>query len=145
MAKIRNVGQLQDALDNEMGWRIKEISELKLSVRGASSLSQGTLIRAGLALLYAHWEGFIKNSSLNYLEFVNNQGCRYGDLKTCFIVLGVKSYTVRLGESKKSKSNIDAVDFLLSELDKPSKMIRHLRLIQSLTWGQVFLIIYFVL
>jgi hypothetical protein len=31
MSKIRTVTQLQEALDSEMGWRIKEISAFKLA------------------------------------------------------------------------------------------------------------------
>src|SRR5829696_2708866 len=71
---------------------------------------------------YAHWEGFIKNSSLHYAKFVSNQGYKYRELKTCFIVMGAKSYLARSLEAKKAKSNNDAVEFLLSEMDSTANL-----------------------
>jgi hypothetical protein len=89
---VRTLGGLQDALDSEYSWRLKEIANLKLSVRREQSLPQTTLIRAGVAIVYAHWEGFIKAASISYLEYVNSLGLTYGELKTCFAVLGMKSH-----------------------------------------------------
>lgn len=122
MSKIRTLTQLQDELDKEMSWRRKEISGLKLSVKSAGSLTEGTLVRAGVTLLYAHWEGFIKNSSLIYLNFVNNQGLTYKDLKSCFVVFGMKGHLNTLTVSRKSRANISAVDFIFEEMAKPAKM-----------------------
>lgn len=68
--KIRTLGQLQDALDSEMSWRLKEIADLKSNVKSTSGLARSTLIRAGTALLYAHWEGFIKAASSAYVLFL---------------------------------------------------------------------------
>jgi hypothetical protein len=100
MSKIRTLTQLQDALDKEMSWRHKEILGLKLSVRNAGQLPQSSIVRAGVALLYAHWEGFIKNSSLLYLNYVNNQGLCYKELQSCFVVFGLKGYLNILRTSK---------------------------------------------
>jgi hypothetical protein len=122
VVKIRNLNQLQDALDSEMAWRVKEISDLKFAIREANPLSEKTLTRAGLALLYSHWEGFVKAASLDYLNFVDNQGHLYRDLQSCFIVLGVKGRIDTVRESKKSEQNVQIVDFLVNELGKPTRM-----------------------
>jgi len=121
MAKIRNLTQLQEALDAEMSWRIKEISDFKL-VAKTQTVSSRTFIRAGVALIYAHWEGFIKAASEDYLNFVDNQGHIYRDLKTCFAVFGLKGRLAQLSDSRKAKPNIEALDFLLAEMDKPAKI-----------------------
>lgn len=121
MAKIRTLTQLQDALDAEMVWRVKEISTFKLATK-PKSVGQKTFVRAGVALVYAHWEGFIKMSSEDYLNFVNNQGHLSRDLKACFAVFALKGKLAQLADSKKSNLYIEAFEFVLSEMDKPAKM-----------------------
>ncbi len=121
MTKIRTLNQLQEVLDAEMSWRLKEISDFKLATKSSSESSR-TFLRAGVALVYAHWEGFIKAASEHYLNFVDNQGHRYRDLKTCFAVLGLKGKLALLSDSRKAKPNIEALDFVLAEMDRPAKM-----------------------
>lgn len=121
MLKIRTLTQFQEALDAEMGWRIKEISTFKMATK-SGDLNQKTFIRAGIALVYAHWEGFIKNASEIYINYVGNQGHNYRNLKSCFAVFGLKASLAQLSDSRKSKSNIEAFEFVLGEMDKPAKM-----------------------
>jgi hypothetical protein len=121
MAKIRTLTHLQEALDAEMSWRVKEISAFKLVTKGQTVTSR-TFIRAGVALVYAHWEGFIKAASQDYLNFVDNQGHIYRDLKTCFAVFGLKGRLASFSDSRKARPNIEALDFVLAEIDKPAKL-----------------------
>jgi hypothetical protein len=121
MEKIRTLAQLQEALDGEMGWRIKEISNFKLVAKRQPATAK-TFTRAGVALVYAHWEGFIKRASEAYLNFVDNQGCVYRELKTCFGVFGLKRRLALLGNSHKLRKNIEALEFILTEIDKPTRM-----------------------
>lgn len=116
MAKIRSQDHLQDALDRELGWRVKEILNLKTSIRSATSLSQATLIRASIALLYAHWEGFIKAASISYAEYVSTRGLRFADLKPCFIILGLRSKLVMLAMSKQALASSEALGFIQNRL-----------------------------
>lgn len=116
MAKFRTSNQLQDYLDAEFSWRIKEIADLKTAVRSAAPIPERTLIRAGIALLYAHWEGWVKNSLTAYLNYVNHQGHRYNELKSCMVVFGLKKRLNEIIESKSSNTSIAAIDFLMGEL-----------------------------
>ncbi len=104
-----------------MGWRIKEISTFKLAAR-TNGVNQKVFVRAGVALVYAHWEGFIRAAPEAYLNFVDNQGHVYRDLKSSFAIFGLKGKLVLLVESRQAKPNIEAFDFVLSELDKPDRM-----------------------
>lgn len=121
MAKIRTLDQLQEKLDTEMGWRIKELSHFKIATRSNKD-SARTFVRAGVALVYAHWEGFIKAASENYLSYVVYQGHIYRDLKTCFAVFGLKGKLSALNDSRKTKPNIEALEFVLAEMDRPARM-----------------------
>jgi len=121
MGKIRTLSQLQEALDTEMAWRIKEIAAFKIATK-SNDINRAVFVRAGIALVYAHWEGFIKSSSEHYLNFVDNQGHSYRDLKTCFGIFGLKGKLTTLVDSRKAKANAEAFDFILAEMDKPARM-----------------------
>lgn len=111
MAAVRTLSQLQDAMDQELAWRIKEVGTFRVeSARGGHKSRAFT--RAGVALLYAHWEGFIKRSAELYLEYVANRGLRYEDLTTCFIIFGLKGKLNTLVSSRKSTPNIEAMEFI---------------------------------
>jgi len=112
MTKIHNLSQLQTVLDKEFSWRLKEIANLKGAIRQQSSLSEKTLVRAGVTLLYAHWEGFVKSAALAYLDFVNSQGHRYDELTDCFVALGIRKRLGELVDAKKSALHIAAIDFI---------------------------------
>lgn len=122
MAKIRTVNQLQDRLDADLSWRIKEIADLKTAVRRAGVIPERTIIRAGVALLYGHWEGWVKTALTDYVSFVNSQGMRYDQLKSCFVVFGLKRQINDLVASRSSSTSITAVDFLLGQMSEPAKL-----------------------
>lgn len=122
MSKIRTADQLQEALDNELSWRLKEIASLKIVVKSSKALSKSTAVRAAIPLLYGHWEGFIKNASTYYLDFVNGQSLTYKELKSCFVVFGVKRKINDLISSKSSEISISTLDFLRDELNEKAKL-----------------------
>jgi MAE_28990/MAE_18760-like HEPN len=110
--KIRSLTELQDKLDSEMGWRIKEISSMKSSISAVSPLSRPTLIRAGIALSYAHWEGFIKNTSEAYLAYLNAKKLSYDELQDCFVALGLRAEISRAKNQSDAGGAIGVVDFI---------------------------------
>lgn len=112
MSKIRGLSELQASLDGALSWRIKEIAYVRSNAMRASSSAQATYVRAGVPLLYAHWEGFIKRASEAYLEYVSNQNLTFDQLANCFVVFGVKGHLNNLIDSKKSAVTIEAVRFL---------------------------------
>lgn len=122
MSKIKTLGQLQDSLDIEFSWRLKEIANLKIAVKKSDTLSKKTLVRAFLPLLYAHWEGFIKNTATKYLDFVNGQNLKYCDLQNCFVVFGIKRHINNIISSKKAAVSISTIDLIRSELNNKAKL-----------------------
>lgn len=122
MSKIKTIDQLQNILDREFSWRLKEIANLKIVVRTSGNLNKKTAVRAAIPLLYGHWEGFIKNTSTYYLEYVNGQSLTYRELRSCFVVFGVKRKINDLVSSKNSSVSISTLDFLRNELDEKAKL-----------------------
>ncbi|ALK87285.1 MAE_28990/MAE_18760 family HEPN-like nuclease [Limnohabitans sp. 63ED37-2] len=122
MRRLKTQNQLQDFLDAELSWRVKEISTLKAAVKSSAFISEQTLVRASVALLYAHWEGFIKSAATGYITYVNNQGLNYSQLKTCFVVLGFKKALHDVQQSKQSHVNSTLIDFLREGLAEKSNL-----------------------
>lgn len=101
---------------------IKRNCESKDRCKKSDYLSKNTAVRAAIPLLYGHWEGFIKNSSTSYLEYINGQALTYRELKSCFIVFGLKKKLNELASSKNSITSISTLDFLRNELDERAKL-----------------------
>lgn len=100
--KIRTINDLQDAIDAEMGWRKRELSAVKANIQSARNFAKDTALRSGVTLLYAHWEGAIKNIAEFYLMYVSSLKLPYSDLKFNFLALSVSEKTKLFSETKKS-------------------------------------------
>lgn len=119
--KNKTLNQFLDNLDSEYAWRIKELSVIKSKIprdTGSTTIIvlQNAMLRAGVTLLYAHWEGFIKAAADNYLNFVSLRRLKHSELQPCFIALCIRSKFQRL-ESKKFELQKQTVEFFLNEMD----------------------------
>lgn len=112
--KIRTVYELQDAIDSEMAWRKHELSSIRSNVSSARNFAKDTAIRAGIALLYAHWEGTIKNLATYYLEYVSSLGLPYGQLKANFLAVSLKYDLQSFEESNKTTLHTTIINGVIS-------------------------------
>lgn len=87
--KIRSSEELEDSLDNDLAWRKREFTTLKFMVASARAHERKILIRASIALLYAHWEGHVKHCSMAYIYYLNFISLKYCDLKDNFFQMGL--------------------------------------------------------
>lgn len=101
-----------DYLDKESSWRRKELITLKLMHDKSRDHQRELLRRAGVALLYAHWEGFVKKAGTEYVRFVANQFLRFKELTDNFVALGMKAHLGVVNDSEKGEVLISAVRFL---------------------------------
>lgn len=120
--KIRSINQLQDFLDSDFAWRLKDISALNSAVKVSKSLSKSTVIRAGVPLLYAHWEGFVKTAFEAYVSFVSLKRLKNEELASCFLVFGAKRHIENLESSKRADINIEAVEFFRTKMSERYKL-----------------------
>lgn len=82
--KIRKIEKLQDLLDRDFAWRKKELIDLQLMIH---STNNKTICRMGLALLSAHFEGFIKLAANYYVIFVASQNLKINQLQFNFMAI----------------------------------------------------------
>ncbi|MBQ8605008.1 MAG: hypothetical protein IJ410_09240 [Oscillospiraceae bacterium] len=84
--KIKTVEKLEELLMQDLAWRKKEMFSLKILVE-KDEVNEPILLRAGIALLCAHFEGFIKRASNCYIGYVAEQKRSYRELKENFAAL----------------------------------------------------------
>lgn len=88
---MRTTQELQDALDTDLVWRRIEAQSLLNDARSSRGPQRDALTRAGVAMLYAHWEGYTKNSLTGYLRFVSRRRLTLKELAPGFAGMAVES------------------------------------------------------
>jgi len=121
---IRTTDQLIDKIAEDLIWRRRELTTLRDLVQKFDDdpLRSRVLIRGAIALLYAHWEGFVKKSSSYYLEYVAAQRLPYKSLATNFIALSLKSKFVELGASDKISAGNALAEFFCTAMSNRSSV-----------------------
>jgi hypothetical protein len=120
--KIRTAEELQEALDSDFAWRRKELTSIYTNVKTSRPVLHKTNLRIGVVMLYAHWEGFLKNAAEYYLVYVASKKLNYSELKHNFIALSLKSKLADFVENNKSTLHTQMVDFLLGDLNKRAQI-----------------------
>lgn len=120
---IRTTQQLIDRIADDLVWRRKELTELRaLAQESDGELRSRVVIRSAVALLYAHWEGFVKKSSAYYLEFVASHRLPYRRLAPNFVGLTLRSKFNELSANEKVSGGAILADFFCTGLDKQSNV-----------------------
>ncbi len=113
--KIRSSAELNDFLNEELAWRKKELTTNLFMVNRCRVHEEQPLIRGSICILYAHWEGFIKNSSKAYLNHVSTLGMRYCDLSPTLVTLCLRSKFRDASVTNKTSIHLEITDFILSD------------------------------
>lgn len=120
---IRTLDQLSDSLAKDLAWRKKELADLILLIESAIPSSQEkALLRSGITILYAHWEGFVKTAASNYLEYVSKKSLRYDELSSNFVALALKTRSNQANETNKATIFTESIDFIRSKLNERSSV-----------------------
>ncbi|MFJ8865443.1 MAE_28990/MAE_18760 family HEPN-like nuclease [Streptomyces sp. NPDC102473] len=122
MAPIRTVDQLQASLTEGLVWRTHEMDQWLMVANRVRPHELPGILRGGLALVYAHWEGYVKDSACSYLEYVSRKGLKIGDLRPELAAIALRSSLGKGEQSKDSKSHTEIVSLLRNELSKPAQL-----------------------
>ena len=112
---IRTKEDLIDKIGQDHVWRLREITELKWLVNqtSLSEIRKRVLCRSGIALLYAHWEGFVKKSGTYFLDYVAGQRLNISELRSNFVTLLVKGQIDKASDSNKYSALFDVTKYIL--------------------------------
>ncbi|HLP91152.1 MAG TPA: MAE_28990/MAE_18760 family HEPN-like nuclease [Nostocaceae cyanobacterium] len=140
MKKIRTPEQLSDKLAEELAWRKKELSILKSLIDSKSfeSAKRNALLRSGITMLYAHWEGFVKVAANSYVEFVAMQKLPYNQLANNFIALAMKDQLDQAKETEKATIYNEVAEFFMTKLNDRSVIKYEFRIATSNLSSSVF-------
>ncbi|MFM9435987.1 hypothetical protein ACFDR9_003063 [Janthinobacterium sp. CG_23.3] len=120
---IRTTDQLIDRIAEELVWRRKELTELRsMAQEYDGQLRSRVIIRSAVALLYAHWEGFVKKTSSYYLEYVASHRLPYRRLTANFVALKLRSKFSELSASERISGGNALADFFCTSLDTQSNV-----------------------
>lgn len=120
---IRTTDQLIERIAEELVWRRKELTELRsMAQEYEGQLRSRIVIRSAVALLYAHWEGFVKKTSSYYLEYVASHRLQYRRLTANFIALKLKAKFTELSASEKISGGNALAEFFCTSLDAQSNI-----------------------
>lgn len=120
--KIRTVGDLCDRIDEDMAWRRHELSIFNKQIPPKPCPVQTALLRSSVALLYAHWEGHIKNIAYFYLCYLSSQTLRMDELRPELAAMTVRRKIAAAIPSKRIRVHIDLVRHIREEATSAAKI-----------------------
>lgn len=85
MSKPYTESEFSAQITTDRNWRIKEVSDLKLAIKRGDDSMRKVLLRALVAICYAHWEGYIKFASRKYFEHIALRKFQYETLDRQFL------------------------------------------------------------
>lgn len=116
-------------LDDSMSWRRMELAALKtemsrLNGKAALGPRDRALIRSAVVLAYAHWEGFVKDATRAYAEFVRVRRLKYSELSRELIASAVRE-RVRQAQEGSEKAITDLVEAICGDARADLPRARH--------------------
>jgi len=88
--------ELGDLLDDCFQWRRTELAALRTELeRVGKGPSHGAprdrlVLRAAVTLIYAHWEGFVRDACQHYLDYVAKRRLKYNELSDPWLHTSLK-------------------------------------------------------
>lgn len=112
---IRTLDDLSRTVRDDLGYRRKELHFYDALVARAEPQNKQAVLRGAVAVLYAHWEGFVKCALQNYIEFVRAQRHLVRDLTDPFVAMAARKHLDILAVSNRPQVQIDAVRWFRDE------------------------------
>lgn len=123
MSKPYTEDEFSSQITADRNWRVKEISDLKLAIKRGDDGMRKVLLRALVAICYAHWEGYVKFAARKYFEHIALRKFPYKTLDRQF----ARNYFLpRLAALSTSKISVAERCILLDEvLDNSDRRFTH--------------------
>lgn len=116
--KVRSLDELQDKLQEDLAWRRREFTTLKLMVSESRKHQKDVLLRSSIALLYSHWEGHIKHCALVYICYLKQLAPKYKNMQDNFFQLSLGNKFNQGFSIKKFQSQKEIFDYISNGLEE---------------------------
>lgn len=137
--KIHTPDLLLDVVQEDLAWRKHEIAILSANVRRATDVDKEFHVRAGVALLYAHWEGGVKSYARKYVEFLNSQRLSYSDLTDALLGSALHGKLASFGAARTASAHREMGGFVMNSLTDRANIDLELIRTESNLSGKLFL------
>lgn len=106
------------AISNDLDWREAEIASMRLllSSAGHTNGQKKALLRAAWALLYAHYEGFCKNTLTTFYDAISSSGINCNNLPHSTKLFALSNGLRRLKNRTNEELLVEIVNFNSSRL-----------------------------
>ena len=118
---MRTAEGFADGLAEDLVWRKKELTVLRRLVATATGDRRDVLVRSLVTVLYAHWEGFLRNTAESYLEHVAARRLRYSELSRNFVAYALLPRVRAAAEQRNLGDMIEVVRFFQEEMERRSR------------------------
>src|ERR1700761_6392072 len=112
---LRTLDHLEAHLTEDLKWRLTELDDWKSMMDSCRQHQKTGALRAGVTLLYAHWEGYVKEAARSYLEYVSRKGLTLAELRAELAAVALRGMLGRGEQSKKSTDHTEIVQMLREE------------------------------
>jgi hypothetical protein len=117
--KIRTTERLNELILDDLAWRKQEIAAFDGQVARSKGIARTALLRASAALLYAHWEGFVKHSSYLYANYLATLRLPQNGVRNEIVAFGLRSHFKRMESAKRITDFVTFVEeFRAAELSR---------------------------
>jgi hypothetical protein len=124
MPQLRTVAEFSSAITSDLTWRIREISDLRTVVKRVDASLRPSVLRAGVPLIYAHWEGHVVMVGSAYVEFISIRRPDYAEIKPSFRLKEFFRELVSISQSQTSyKQKIELIYKILASGDKKFRRV----------------------
>lgn len=113
MSKPYTEADLSNILDADLIWRRKELSDIKLAIKNADSSAKPALLRALIAMSYAHWEGYVRTCANRYFEHLTLRRKPFSEFER---QIYVNSFLIRLNALQQSRVALEARCKLVNDI-----------------------------
>jgi hypothetical protein len=110
---VRTLSEYLASIEKDKAWRRKEIMTLVIVSKSPKrSISEQTLIRSGVPLIYGHWEGFVKKCTRDYLDFLSSRNESTHSLSGIALALAYRSKLRDAAEERSTKRFAEIINEL---------------------------------
>lgn len=116
MVKIRSVEALDQEIDSAIAWRKQELTTALQITQQSRGPARKANLRSSLLLLYAHWEGWIKEVARLYVRYVNTLSLPHLSLSDPFLGHALKVKLGAVGGTSAPLMHAEFATFIRNDL-----------------------------
>jgi hypothetical protein len=113
MSKPYTEEDLSNILDVDLIWRRKELSDMKAAIKSADLPSKPALLRALIAMSYAHWEGYVRTCATRYFEHLTLRRKTFIEFER---QIYVNSFLMRIDALHQGRVSLEACCRLVNDI-----------------------------